>query len=122
MLKSQIASRIDDDDMAVECAEKLISHAEGNMIRLLLPFMIHLFIGNFRRSYEIVSLMDGLDDEHQEMLKAAIYTHMSEDLDVDIRMSYPVQADVDEILDLLFKYKYGGIKSGTFKGALYVIA
>lgn len=120
-VKSQIAGSIDDVEMVGECAEKLISLANGNIIKLMLPFLLHLLVGNFKRSYEIVPMMEGLDDEHQEMLKGAIYAQMSEDLDVEIRLSYPVPADVDEILDLMFKYKYGGVKSGTFKGVGYII-
>ena len=121
MLKSQIAGSLDDNDMIVECAEKLIQLAEGNMIKLMLPFLLHLFVGNFRRSYEIISMMNGVDGEHQEMLKGVIYKQMCEDLNVSIGFSFPVNADIDEILNLLFKYRYDGVKSGTFKDADYIV-
>lgn len=119
--KAQIACGLHDHDLMMECSEKLIELAKGDLIKLMLPFLLTLFAGNYRRCYEIINIMEGSDDEHEELLKSAIYQHMLNDLDVEIRLTSPAEWHVDDALKLLFKYKYEGIEAGIFKGVGYFI-
>lgn len=119
--KAQIACLNKNEDLMMECSEKLIELAKGDIIKLMLPFLLNLFSGNYIRAYEIIPMMDEIDDEHSELLKSAIYQHMVDDLKLEIRLTSPAEWHVDDALKLLFKYKYEGIEAGIFKGVGYFI-
>ena len=119
--KAQLVSCLDDYDSMVECGEKLIEFADGNMLKLMMPFLLNLFSKNFKRCYEIIQLMDGADEEINLMLKTVIYNEMVEELGIEIRSSAPCEWDVDDALVLFFKYQNEGIKMGIHEGVNYLI-
>jgi len=119
--KAQIATRLQDHDLMVECGEKLIEFADGDVVKLMLPFMLNLYADNYQRSYEIVAMMGELDEEHCELLKYSIYQNMLDDWGVEIRTDAPVEWHVDEALRLLFQFGNYGVDKGVYGGVSYMI-
>lgn len=119
--KSLVASSLKDKEMMNECADKLIEKYGDDVFVLLIPLTLRLFSGNYEGCLELVNSTDCLDDEHVEMIKIGLYNRMSEDLNIKIGLTAPLEMDVDEALDLMFKYHYDGISYGQFKDAEYCI-
>lgn len=120
--KAQIVTILEDYDSMVECGEKLIEFADGNMVKLIMPFLLNLFSKNYKRSYEVIQLMDDVEGDINLLLKTVIYNQMIEDLNIEIKTSAPCEWSVDDALNLLFKYENEGIKNGVCGGVNYLIA
>ena len=119
--KAMVASALKDHDMMSDCADRLLELYDDGFSKLMIPFMLKLFSGRYRDCFDIIKSSTVIDDEHDEMLKVAVYNSMLEDLKVEIRTSAPVELTIDEVLNLLFSYHYDGFEHGEIKGAKYLI-
>lgn len=120
-VKALVASHMGDKDLMSDCADELLKIREPGMINLMLPFVLKLFAGKFRDSRDIVNQADDLDDNHRQMLLAAIYNVMSNDLGVGIRTDMDVDVNFDDALDVLMVYHEHGVEAGIICGARYFI-
>lgn len=120
--KAMAASAIKDHEMMNDCADRLLELYENEFSRAMIPLMLKLFSGRYGDCLDIINGVDGLDDAHRNILKGIVYKTMVDDLNVEIRTSAPVELTIDEVLNLLFGYYYGGVDCGEINGVMYLIA
>lgn len=120
--KAMAASAIKDHEMMNDCADRLLELYENEFSRAMIPLMLKLFSGRYGDCLDIINGVESLDDAHSDMLKGIVYNAIVDDLNVEIRTSAPVELTIDEVLNLLFEYYYGGVDCGEINGVMYLIA
>lgn len=120
--KAHAVSRIKDYGQMNECADKLIElYDDDELLKLSFPFMLKLFSGNYRGCLDLVNRIGDPDDEVCEMMKYAIFNQMGEDLKVEIYVTGQIESNLDDALEMLFDYYYGGVEGGIVGDVSYVI-
>lgn len=119
--KSLISNSIDDKNMMNECGDKLFELSGDNLSLLMVSFALKLFSGMYRDSFNIILNINCMDSEMGLILKKIIYNQMLCDLNIQIVMERNAELTTDEIILLLFDYRYHGVESGEVKNVRYMI-
>lgn len=119
--KAMVASSLEDDEMMSECADRLLELYDKDILKLMIPLMLKLFSKRYKDALGIVNGVDVLDREYDVLMKSAIYNTMTNDLNIELKTSAPIEMTIDEGLNLLFDYHYDGVESGKVRGISYII-
>ncbi len=119
--KAMIASSLRDYDMMSDCADRLLELYDEDIMKVMIPLMLKIFSKRYDDALSIIKGVDVLDDEHDLLLKSALFNAMSEDLRVKIGTSSPVEITMDDALGILMDYHYGGEQLGKVCGVDYMV-
>lgn len=120
--KSLLAIDLNDRNLIDSCADALLEVIERDSVRMVLAFLLKLYVGNFEDCLNIINeLGDEFDDEFRNTLKFVVYREFSENLGVEIRLNEEAEIPVEEAISLLKDYKECGVSMGIIRGVAFKI-
>ena len=120
--KSLIAIDLDDKGMINSCAEDILGVAENDGVRIILAFILKLYVGKFDDCMDIINRFgDEFDVEFCNSLKFVVYSEFSENLGVEIRLNEEAEIPVEDAISLLKDYEECGVSMGVIRGVAFKI-
>ena len=119
--KSMVAISMHDKELMNECADKIIDLNLEDSVKLMMPFTLKIFAHEYKSAFQLIDRFKEIDESFDEMLKVGIYNRMCDDLNIQLISLGELEIDIDETLDLMFDYYYGGVNQGIIKGVKYFI-
>ncbi len=111
----------DDKEAIDDVSERWIKVSDKRIISLIPIFFLKLFSKDFRGCFELVN--EYCDDEEMgEMLKAAIYKDLTDELNAELLLTQKIEITLDEALKLMLDFKEHGKDFGKIHGVQYFIS
>ena len=121
--KSFAALRINEVGAIRDISDKLHEIANDDLIRRMPVFLLKLFSKDYVGCRDLIdnSNQGELDDEHVEMLKAALYNQVCDDLCINLLIVNGDDLSIDDALDAVLEFVENGKDNGEIGKVQYFI-
>jgi len=121
--KSFAALRINDVGAIRDISDKLHEISNDDLIRRMPVFLLKLFSKDYVGCRDLIdnSNQGELDDEHVEMLKAALYNQVCDDLCINLLIVNGDDLSIDDALDAVLEFVENGKDNGEIGKVQYFI-
>ena len=121
--KSFAALRIGDDDAIRDVSDKLHVISNDDLIRLMPVFLLKLFSKDYKGCRDLINNSNHgeLDDEHIELLKAAVYNQVCDELSINLLIVNGKDLPIDDALDAVIEFVESGKDNGEIGKIQYFI-
>ena len=121
--KSFAALRVGDEEAIKDISDKLYGISNDDLIRNVPVFLLKLFSKDYTGCRDLInnSNQGELDDEHVEMLKAAVYNQVCDDLCINLLIVNDKDLPIDDALDAVLEFVETGKDNGEIGKVQYFI-
>lgn len=121
--KSFAALRVKDDAVIRDVSDKLHEISNDELVRLVPVFLLKLFSRDYRGCRDLIVNSDkgDLDDEHVDILKAAVYKQVCDDLCINLLIVNGKDLSIDDALDAVLEFVENGKDNGEIGKVQYFI-